>query len=137
MIDDRYILKAKMKNRSDKWIDGAYIEHHDTTHCMKEPTENEIHHLIIVEIMTDWELPNKMIPYEIDVNTLCQCTGMKDKNKRRLFEHDIVLFRGKKGIIRFDQTNMRYDITFGGNGRDIPLSSYYETEIEIVGNEYD
>lgn len=82
MVIDRYIVKAKtLKTR--EWVTGYYYKIAETTHstiddCPPVP----VHHYILQETMTDWELPNQMLQYEIDPATICQCVGFEDKNKK-------------------------------------------------------
>ena len=39
---------------------------------------------------------------EIDPSTICQCTGLKDKNGKLIWENDIVDFLGHKGIVKYE-----------------------------------
>ncbi len=41
-------------------------------------------------------------PVEIDESTLCQCTGLEDKNGELIWENDIVDFLGHKGTVVFE-----------------------------------
>lgn len=41
--------------------------------------------------MTDWGLPNQIVQIEIDSETLCQFTGLCDKNGKKVWENDILM----------------------------------------------
>ena len=89
---DTQLCKAKLLN-SDTWIIGYYASRQETTYCFKEDYDRspvKTHHYIICDEMTDWGLPNELRPYEIDINTLCRCTGCHDKNGNLIFENDIL-----------------------------------------------
>lgn len=84
------MVKAKtLKTR--KWVIGYYYKMAETTHCVIDDCPPApVHHYILQETMTDWELPNQMLRYEINPDTICQCVGLKDRNGKVVFEHDIL-----------------------------------------------
>lgn len=97
-MNDRYLCKAKDKD-DGRWYEGYYLLLHDTTYCIipsdnaeeaKRLEEKNAHHYIVFEQMTDWGLPNRHLRAEILPETLCQCTGLKDKNGKLIWENDIV-----------------------------------------------
>ena len=52
--------------------------------------------------------------HEVDPSTICQCTGLKDKNGKLIWENDIVKpFADLKGIVRFGERD--YSREFGFN----------------------
>lgn len=87
------------KDKDDgNWYEGYYLQLHDTTYCCMPSDnvkanrlneENE-HHYIVFERMTDWGLPNKHLRAEVLQETVCQYIGIEDKNKKSIFERDII-----------------------------------------------
>lgn len=87
------LFKTKRKDNG-KWVEGYYYKMSETTYCFKEDYERKPvseHHYILQERMTDWGLPNQIVQIEIDSETLCQFTGLCDKNGKKVWENDILM----------------------------------------------
>lgn len=88
----RFLSKAKIKE-SEKWIEGYYVKHINRQICPigDELSENDVKHYIFTDGFADWNMPKQLQYVEIDVNTLCQCTGVwSSKSNKYIYEHDIV-----------------------------------------------
>ena len=82
-MKDRYLYRAKQKG-NEEWITGQYVKGLDMydkeVHLIFEPAT-----ILYSSGETDgWS--------EIDPSTICQCTGLKDKNGKLIWENDIVAY---------------------------------------------
>ena len=85
-MQDRYLFKAKRKD-DGKWVHGYLFD---------DGFENGRVFIggIVIEkyngtACDDWNVTGINF-CEIDPNTICQCTGLKDKNGKLIWENDII-----------------------------------------------
>ena len=84
-MEDRYLFKAKRLDNGE-WVQGALFN--GESHCI-------IGQEIKFSPYTEHEC--KIVGYEVDRDTICQCTGSKDKNGKLIWENDIVGYYNKYG----------------------------------------
>lgn len=87
-MQDRYLFKAKRKDDGE-WVQGYLFD---------DGFENGRVFIggIVIEkyngtACDDWNVTGINF-CEIDPNTICQCTGLKDKNGKLIWENDIVAY---------------------------------------------
>nr|DAL02505.1 MAG TPA: YopX protein [Bacteriophage sp.] len=144
-MENRYLFKAKRKNwqelpKDEQWVEGYLfddgfengrvfvggfvIEKYNGTAC------------------DEWTVTGIDF-YEIDQNTICQCTGLKDKNGKLIWENDIV--KDERGNLykAFWQSNY-YQFSWVCVKSEIfqirtkwDLWSIKSYEIEVIGNIFD
>lgn len=87
-MEDRYLFKAKRTDNGE-WVQGYLFD---------DGFENGrvfIGGLVIEKYngtaCDDWTISGSCF-YEIDKSTICQCTGLKDKNGKLIWENDVIKY---------------------------------------------
>lgn len=83
-MNDRYLYRAKRTDNGE-WVEG------DLVHSVYK-----INDICVGKYGSDVGL------HQVDESTICQCTGLKDKNGKLIWENDIVDFFGHKGKVKYE-----------------------------------
>lgn len=107
---DRYLYKAKRINNGE-WVTGSLLTCEDGT-C-KIATS-------LLEVKTNG--PILVCAYDVDRDTICQCTGLKDENDNLIWENDI-LHNGNYFVVKWNAPCARFDIVLH-NSINIPIGKW-------------
>ena len=119
-MEDRYLFKAK-RIASGDWLVGYVVKYGYT---------GREKYYIVPSYASD------LYAIEIDPSTICQCTGLIDKNGKLIWENDIVKINNSKVNVLITFRDFEIICT-------IPNEKYYkhrleyDTEYEVVGNIFD
>ncbi len=130
-MQDRYLFKAKRKDNGE-WVEGFYF-------CMTHTDGRHTHHFII-PLGADLSLgtPVEKIQVEVDQSTICQCTGLKDKNGKLIWEDDIVKCGNTTELVGWDQNFASWRLPKRGwFYRHIYGDAYSSEDCEVIGNIFD
>ena len=129
-MQDRYLYRAK-RIFDGKWAEGFLTKINRQLHIVNQSGENAAN--------------------QIDESTICQCTGLEDKNGKLIWENDIV-HNGNYFVVKWNLSCARFDFALN-NSHNIPVGRWepmiidwknsdfkeYRNNIdfEVIGNIFD
>ena len=122
------LFKAKRKDNG-KWVEGYY---------RRIPCMGMLEHYIMPR-----NPKNRMEQYAIDPDTICQYTGLTDKNGNNIWENDIVrrtdlyvVSEPSVGFIEYDLENTSFLIHWTDKVEYSP-TYHWKDRLEVIGNIFD
>lgn len=118
-MENRYLFRGKRIDNGE-WIQGYLYGIWERRYILWGMTN---------------DIPNMV---EVDPETVCQCTAMPDKNKKLVFEHDIVWDSDERAFyeIIWNQEDMCWNVE-DADGHKSEFEECYGSTIEVNGNRFD
>lgn len=134
-MEDRYLFKAKRTDNGE-WIIGNLIQSL-TRSWISSEQEDKIRLRSISRTQALWN------SIEVDPSTICQCTGLKDKNGKLIWENDIMVAHLDK-TYPDDKTYQKviwkesgFYSKIKGNEDIEPIDRFDQEWFEVIGNIFD
>lgn len=75
--------------------------------------------------------------YPIDADTICQYTGLTDKNGNKIWENDIIQIATEDKYFHLEWQDDTAGFVMNGDGFTIDFDNYWSYEVEVIGNIFD
>ena len=143
MMENRYLFKAKRLDNGE-WVQGNLIQSCDATDGWESiiiPVKNS--NMFTKHIGHGYGNLGFENWYRVNPSTICQCTGLKDKNGKLIWENDIM-------VAHLDKDNLE-DITYAivawrengwvtieNDSDDLnPIDDFTTENFEVVSTRFD
>lgn len=141
----REILFKAKRTDNGEWMEGVPVDVTPLTCFSSDAVKKEV--LMVRAGFADWGMPRGLEGANVDPSTVCQYTGLTDKNGKKIFEGDIILhdtmpfLNGApfhEGKVVFNEEVARFEV----KSDEFEATSFYickreKDDYEVIGNVHD
>lgn len=124
-MENRFLCRGKRLDNGE-WVFGHYYE------------------VVGKSYIFEPHFTSENLTYEVDPSTICQCTGLEDKNGKLIWENDICDRKEKYlEIVKYNEGDWTLDYSYSKskkNGYCYCNLGFYVLErkcVEVIGNVFD
>lgn len=128
---EKYLFRGKrIDNYNYEWVEGQLLT------IPVDKSKEDYQYFIITEVdFRDSIYDVHRYAYEVDPKTVSQFTGLTDKNDKKIFKGDIVLYNGTNvGVVDFADGS--FGVRFG-DGTSAMFLCFAAEHSVVIGNIYD
>lgn len=143
-MNDRYLFKAKRIDNGE-WVEGCLLIDYVTGQYFLHAVGNSVNES--AKIGEEGCL--RFVAFEVDPSTICQCTGLRDKNDKMIWEGDIIDGHIKRGaafyrcVVLWNESKARFDVRAMDCNFPMTLDECVDDismgglDYEVIGNIFD
>ncbi len=125
------LFKAKRIDNGE-WVEGYYTEYNGKTFIgINISIYSDIFEVFYIPLIR-W--------FEVDPKTICQFTGLCDKNGKRIWENDIIQYGAVAAVVNFGEYgngNLGFYVDFPEETNYRKDFSYWAKKVVVIGNAVD
>ena len=126
----REILFRAKRLDNGEWVEGYYLK------CPHQYSGFLADHISVSKYDEEEESSIEHI-YPVDPETVCQYTGLTDRNESKIWENDIVEILQEDGYFKIEWREDTASFVMNNDSFTVTFDNYWGHEMEVIDNIFD